>query len=523
MNKRLISIAVILLLMFSILPAAYADVTYPAPGDIEAGSTLDHLLAVVSTGNTVTAAENTMPSGIVLETEEQTDGLYVYLRGTPTTVGSYNCVITVNNSSKLVCPINVIPAKPVVTAGSGVTCYPNSAAQLSVSATVADSGSLSYQWYSNPNNNTSGGEAIQDATGNSYQADTSHIGTTYYYCIVTNTNKGKTSSSVSATIAVKVEDISVNSISVEALPTKTKYMLGDTLDTAGLLVHVKFNNGSSNVLSEGFGIYPTKLNNLGTQTIEISYQGKNCSFTVNVSKADEVIDGIGVLTKPTKTEYTLGESLNPAGLSIRVYTNNGHRDVTTDLICSPTELTKAGTQTITVTYGERTCTFSVKVKAEEKPVGLSVSTMPSKLEYTVGDSLDTAGLVLKLVTSANKNEEIKTGFTCSPTVLAKAGRQTITVSYKELTCSFTVTVVEKDAAVSASPDVSPVVSPSATPHITEHQSHETNISRVLVVIIIIAAVLALAGLGTYVFIMNRGGIEKFKDRAEEIIRRIRRR
>ena len=143
MNKRLISTAVILLLIFSILPAAYADVTYPAPGNIEAGSQLDHLWAVVSTSDTVTPLGNTFPDGVLLETEDKSDGKYIYLRGTPTAVGSFDCVISINGVSNLLCTLNIVPSVPVVTASAGVNCYLNDPAQVSVSATVNDGGSLS--------------------------------------------------------------------------------------------------------------------------------------------------------------------------------------------------------------------------------------------------------------------------------------------------------------------------------------------------------------------------------------------
>ena len=512
MNKRLISTAVILLLIFSILPAAYADVTYPAPGNIEAGSQLDHLWAVVSTSDTVTPLGNTFPDGVLLETEDKSDGKYIYLRGTPTAVGSFDCVISINGVSNLLCTLNIVPSVPVVTASAGVNCYLNDPAQVSVSATVNDGGSLSYQWYSNPNNNTSGGEAIPGAGSSAYQANTSRVGTVYYYCIVTNSGGGKTSSAVSPTVSVTVGDISVTSISVETLPAKTEYKVGNTLNTAGLTLLVKYGNGSSKTVSQGFSVYPTKLSKAGTQTIEISYQGKTSTFTVSVKQADEVIEGIGVLTKPSKTEYVVGDTLDPSGLSIRVYTNNGHRDAYTDLVCSPTALSSAGTQTITVTYGGKTCTFSVKVREADKPVSLAVSTLPTKTAYTVGDSLDTAGLVLKLTGSSGKSTDISAGFSCSPTRLDKAGKQEITVSYENLKCKFTVTVAEKSADATATPAVSPSVPPTQAPEDDGAQTAKPNIGRSLVTVIIVAAALALVGLCAYVFIMHRGGFEKFVEK-----------
>lgn len=515
--KHMISTAAVLLLMLLILPTAFADVTYPAPGDIEAGSRLDHLVATVSADSRVSASEGTLPAGITLETETGAAGLNIYLRGTTTAVGSYNCVINVNDAHSLICPINVVPAKPSVSTSPDVQCSTNDAVQIHVSASVGDGGTLSYQWYSSTVNNVTSGTELHGATLSSLLVDTSDPGIFYYYCIVTNTNGGCTSMSISHTVAVTVKDTAVSAISVDTMPTQRDYVLGDTLNLTGLRIKVELENGDSRIITDGFSASPLELNRIGTQTIEIGYMGKSCSFTVNVEAADETVEGIGVLTLPVKTEYTVGDTLDPAGLSIRVYTNSGHRDVSQELDCSPTVLDQAGTQTITVSYGGRTCSFSVQVKAEDKPVSLSVKTMPDKRTYSVGDTLDPTGLVLKLSSSSGKSEELREGFTCSPTRLDKAGRQEITVSYGELSCRFSVTVEEKAAEASPEPVASPETQPSASPE-TENvsrPSHKGGISNALLTVIIIVALLALAALGAYVFIMNRGGFAQFKRWLEE--------
>ena len=63
---------------------------------------------------------------------------------------------------------------------------------LSVSAHVSDNGVITYQWYENTTQSTSGGTAISGATGSSYIPSTDIIGTRYYYVVVTNTNSTAT-------------------------------------------------------------------------------------------------------------------------------------------------------------------------------------------------------------------------------------------------------------------------------------------------------------------------------------------
>jgi hypothetical protein len=68
---------------------------------------------------------------------------------------------------------------------------------LSVTASVTDGGTLSYQWFSNTTNSTSGGTRITDATQQTYTPPITR--TAYYYVIVTNTNTGVSGTQVRAT------------------------------------------------------------------------------------------------------------------------------------------------------------------------------------------------------------------------------------------------------------------------------------------------------------------------------------
>lgn len=59
---------------------------------------------------------------------------------------------------------------------------------LTVEASSIDGGTLSYQWYSSADNTTENGTPIDGATAKEYTPLSDQAGTTYYYCIITNTN-----------------------------------------------------------------------------------------------------------------------------------------------------------------------------------------------------------------------------------------------------------------------------------------------------------------------------------------------
>lgn len=65
---------------------------------------------------------------------------------------------------------------------------------------VASGDDLTYQWYSNTSNSTSGATKINGATNSTYTPSTSTVGTKYYYCIVSSGSCSTTSNIVSVVV-----------------------------------------------------------------------------------------------------------------------------------------------------------------------------------------------------------------------------------------------------------------------------------------------------------------------------------
>ena len=532
--KKAMCSAAILLLLLCFSPAALADVIYPDPAPMELGQQLDHLAASVEPGSRISVAAGTLPPGVELETEEHGDAMYVYLRGAPTAAGDFNAMLSVDDQSSFLCSVSVRPAMPSVSVGPSVVCSPNEAAQVSVSAWARDNGQLSYQWYTSPGG--TGSSLIAGANDPVYQPGTAYPGVTYYYCVVTNTSDGFSVSAVSPSISVTVEERSVTGLSLQTMPYKTEYLVGEYLDTAGLTLMLSYSNGDFETLSGGFQVTPTLLDSPGVQTVQVNYQGWLCSFQVSVQEEPERVEGIGVLTLPYRTAYTVGELLDTAGLSVRAYTNKGWRDVSEGLQCSPQRLSAEGSQTITVSYAGRTCSFSVTVEAEEQPSYLALYRLPDKLNYTVGDTVDTAGMQLQLISNRNNAAWVTADYSVYPTRLDRAGQQDITISYGGFSCRFTVNVAEKTAvSPSPAPSASPVPQAQPTPGAFPVTPGPTSIpvppaatakpvktvggGHGFLAVIVVASVLALSVLGLYVYIMNRGGFDALEDALRRMFRR----
>ena len=77
----------------------------------------------------------------------------------------------------------------------------DTAVALSVLAESTDSGTITYQWFSNTTASITGGTAISGETSVTYTPPITTAGTNYYYCVVTNkiTDNGDTGTKTATT------------------------------------------------------------------------------------------------------------------------------------------------------------------------------------------------------------------------------------------------------------------------------------------------------------------------------------
>ena len=150
------------------------------------------------------------------------------------------------------------------------------------------------------------------------------------------------------------------------------------------------------------------------------------------------VESIEVASQPTKTIYAQGEELDTAGLVIKATYIDGTWENVTAFITSGYDPEVVGEQTVTVSYLGKTTTFNVEVKAIEK---IEIETPPTKTVYTPGQSISTAGLKVKAYFEGGIEKYLAdTDYTLSGHKPFVAGEQTITVTYKEKTAEFTISV-----------------------------------------------------------------------------------
>ncbi|MBR3611482.1 MAG: bacterial Ig-like domain-containing protein [Oscillospiraceae bacterium] len=204
----------------------------------------------------------------------------------------------------------------------------------------------------------------------------------------------------------------VKSIQVDKWPNKTVYYLRDTVDLTGMKVSaVVYNYNPETDLYEPsvidvtdlVWVEPTVFTYDEPQNVEVflkapadsngNLQTFRSHFRVEFNYANpEDITRIEIYQKPSKLTYTVGESLDLTGMTLRAHKGNGTaEEITSGFTADITKLEEVGTETVTVSYTKNeqtfTATFDVTVKEavssqpeEEEPKEESSSSSSSEPE-----------------------------------------------------------------------------------------------------------------------------------------------
>lgn len=149
---------------------------------------------------------------------------------------------------------------------------------LTVNAEDAESG-LENQAYS-----FDGGTTWQESNQKTYTENTNGI----VIKVKDNARNISTSEPINITKIRRIQ-----SITIKTQPNKTKYILNEDLDTTGLVIYLNYDNGDKEEINQNFTCTPTKLTQVGTQKITVTYEDKSVNFYVEVkeepSKPVEII------------------------------------------------------------------------------------------------------------------------------------------------------------------------------------------------------------------------------------------
>lgn len=514
MKKKFLAMLLSLALFAALFTTASADAVI-SMGTTPAGQQFNQYIPEADAAVSVAPYDSngdgipdySLPAGLTIEQNlDVANNLYkYYLKGVPTIAGSYVFILCAKywdgTSILLNCSLSVTPAVPTVNITEDKSCGLGESVTLSCSAYTGDGGTLLYQWYSNTGRSTAGGILIAGATTPSYTVVATSSEDSFYYCVVTNNNNGQISTQYSPVTRVSVATIV--SLTISKFPVKQKYEPGEELDPAGLELSASYSNGTVRTITDLSDVTfnPDVFEAVGFQSVLVEYMGKTCAFPVEIAAAKEKVE---ILRLPNTIKYKVGDTIDTTGLTLRIITKDSYTDVTDGFTCSPKVMTRPGQQTITVIYSNgESAAFNVYVEEVIKEEKLEIASLPVKLSYSVGDSLDTTGLRIKYI-KGETSTDLSSGFTCEPSSFTEAGNnQTVTVKYKNLTATFSVSVSEAPDEVTPSPEPSAVVPTiQIDPNGPSGGKPSGSAPTAVVIIAIIIAVAALAGAGTYIYLIK---------------------
>ncbi len=231
----------------------------------------------------------------------------------------------------------------------------------------------------------------------------------------------------------------IQSIIMKTTP-KTEYRYGEPLNIAGGTIETIRSNGAKETInitsSMVTGYNPNKI---GKQKITVTYKDKTSSYEVDVKDYIEDID----IVKPNKLVYKIGEKIDLTDGKVKPIMAS--KTATTPVAMTNPEVqiegfdtSTEGAKTIKVTYKGYTKTFGITVIDQTK--SMTIKTLPNKLEYKYGESLDLTGGTLEFKKGnetqiINITQDMITGYNSK-----EIGNQTLTVTYQGLTQEFIVNV-----------------------------------------------------------------------------------
>ena len=236
-----------------------------------------------------------------------------------------------------------------------------------LSVTATGTASLTYQWYSNATNSTTGGAAINLATSATYTPPSTTTGTIYYYVIVkgvcpnSNTVTSNTSAvTVSNTASISVQPISTQNVCVNAASTALSVTAIGSTVTYKWYSNATNNNTSGDVISGATAAtYTPSTATVGTTYYYVTVVG-TCN-TVTSSTSAVIVTALTVVTAQPATTQSVCQNSTPTALSVTAsgtgtltyqwYSNATNNTTSGDVISGATAATYTpSTATVGSTY-----------------------------------------------------------------------------------------------------------------------------------------------------------------------------
>ena len=144
----------------------------------------------------------------------------------------------------------------------------------------------------------------------------------------TITYKEPGSSEISKEQPIVVTPRNLTSINVTSLPSKTEYVVGQSLDTTGLVVEAVYDYGDPADVTDDCVVEDVKLTEVGNMTISVSYGEFSTSFEITV--VDRAIESLSLTEKTTSFAKGQKFTLGPAAKLVAIWNDGTEDEITLD-------------------------------------------------------------------------------------------------------------------------------------------------------------------------------------------------
>ena len=202
---------------------------------------------------------------------------------------------------------------------------------------------------------------------------------------------------------------------------------------------VKISGGSSHT-------YTCSVANAKFFCISLGNENNGQVLKVVVTYDAAALTSIEIAGEPTKKDYMAGDAFSTDGLKVMgTYEGDDtQKEITSGITWSVTPATLTAGETsvkVTATVGEKTATRTIEgltVTAAKTLTSIAVSGTPA--EFWKGDTFNHEGITVTANWGDNTTSDVTAEATFSEPDMATAGVKTITVTYKDKTATYDITV-----------------------------------------------------------------------------------
>ena len=219
---------------------------------------------------------------------------------------------------------------------------------------------------------TAGGSSV--TAGNNFSTGTG-LNSPNVYLVCLGTDKDHRLEVGAITVKYNGDPIEVSGIAVSGT-YQTEFEKNETFNHDGLIVTATYTDESKANVTALAEFSDPDMTTLGVKTVTVSYGGESTTYDIEVVAA--ALSEIQ-LSGSYPTQFAQGDAFSHAGMTVTaVYSDANETDVTDDATFSGYDMSGAGIQTVTVSYGGKEATYKIKV-------------VPANTDFIVADDLEATG------------------------------------------------------------------------------------------------------------------------------------